>query len=237
MRIKDRILAEVANGQILVDDLVATMGLKRTQVVENARHMQKEDLIQMVKDDITGLPAYLITDKGRYEAGKLACKVAKASTQEQTDQAEAVAATEDVMSLLGIISDIRAAIGDTGQIMLGDLAGAIKAIVQQRDELINIGREVDVQIEDIIRDRDMLRANLEAAQRDLMKGATLASSQRMKEPIAWGHAWECGFTRFEKHEDARADIERSFKDGSIEKSYLVAIMAVASMELTWKEAA
>jgi len=38
-------------------------------------------------------------------------------------------------SLLGVIADIRAAIGDTGQIMLGDLAAQIGEIAQERSRL------------------------------------------------------------------------------------------------------
>ena len=47
-------------------------------------------------------------------------------------EAEKACDTRSEFILLGVIADIRAAIGDTGQIMLGDLAAQIGEVAQER---------------------------------------------------------------------------------------------------------
>lgn len=50
-------------------------------------------------------------------------------------EAEKACDTRSEFSLLGVIADIRAAIGDKGQIMLGDLAAQIGEVAQERSRL------------------------------------------------------------------------------------------------------
>ena len=48
-----------------MDDLAMTTGLERKNLHDNVKASMREDLIERIRDDVTGLPAYKLTAKGR----------------------------------------------------------------------------------------------------------------------------------------------------------------------------
>ena len=49
----------------IMDDLVITTGLVRKNLQDNVKATMKEGLCERIRDDVTGLPAYRLTTKGR----------------------------------------------------------------------------------------------------------------------------------------------------------------------------
>ncbi len=91
-------------------------------------------------------------------------------------------------------------------------------------------------VEKLTQENAELRRDLEEAQRQLMKGATLANSSQMQRPIGWAHVWAEGFTRFDTEDDARKDIERSFIEANsvaVDESHLCAILNTAELSVKW----
>jgi hypothetical protein len=57
--------AIAANSSAVLDDLVMATGLERKNLHDNIKAALKEFLIERIRDDVTGLPAYKLTGKGR----------------------------------------------------------------------------------------------------------------------------------------------------------------------------
>lgn len=122
-----------------IDDLLTITGLARKTLSDNinaAINDTKGALLERIKCTVTSLPAYRLTVRGKtwWEANKPEEKPAPKVGETVTAWAERCAATKappadtgkEEFSLLNVIADIRAAIGDEeGRIMLTDLAGRI----------------------------------------------------------------------------------------------------------------
>ncbi len=138
MGLRHDILAALAAKHpdiVTIDDLMdATGEHNRTRLVSNIQAALADGLVEKLRDEVTNLPAYKLTKTGlaRHKNGQQqfngksqaenASKSAKPGPAEQS-----AAPTSNETALLAIIADIRAAIGDnTGKIMLGDLATAIR---------------------------------------------------------------------------------------------------------------
>lgn len=143
-----KILAYVArNGLSTIEEIMAgTEETTRIRAANNVRAAVNDGLLKMKRDDVTNLPAYEITAEGKAWLKTNGKAKPKAATPEApaaaAEQAEAPKATEpeqrvsrDTAELLGVLADIRKAIGDdTGRIMLGDLATHIK---NERNSLLS----------------------------------------------------------------------------------------------------
>jgi hypothetical protein len=62
---KQILKAVAAGGSATLDDLVMATGLVRKNLHDNIKAALKEFLIERIRDDVTGLPAYKTTAKGR----------------------------------------------------------------------------------------------------------------------------------------------------------------------------
>jgi hypothetical protein len=66
MNIRETILKEVAKERtVTIDDLIEITGLQRKQLHDNGKSAIKDGLLDRIKDDVTGQPAYELTAKGR----------------------------------------------------------------------------------------------------------------------------------------------------------------------------
>lgn len=123
-----------------VSELADTLETAEKRVRDNLIHARNRELVTMRKDDVTNLPGYTLTTAGKEF-------LAKSTTEAETPEPEydpdsvsfdakkradanlrrAEDAEKDAMTLIGIIADIRKAIGDPEwKIMLGDLAKSIE---------------------------------------------------------------------------------------------------------------
>lgn len=69
--IREAILHALSDGAITtIDDLQIKMDEKRQKVVDNAVHAANDGLIKRLRDDVTNLAAYQITQHGRYYLAK-----------------------------------------------------------------------------------------------------------------------------------------------------------------------
>ncbi len=123
-----------------VSELADTLETAEKRVRDNLIHARNRDLVTMRKDDVTNLPGYTLTTAGKEFLAKSTTEVETpepeydpdsvsfdAKKRADANQRRAEDAEKDAMTLIGIIADIRKAIGDpTGKIMLGDLAKAVE---------------------------------------------------------------------------------------------------------------
>lgn len=136
-----------------IDDLLTITGLARKTLSDNinaAINDVKGALLERIKCTVTSLPAYRLTVRGKtwWEANKpeekgivdrIVDTVAKADPETVSPEIRRAAAhvathrkltvaRDQEFSLLNVIADIRAAIGDNeGRIMLSELAQAVEA--------------------------------------------------------------------------------------------------------------
>lgn len=174
---------------------------------------RKGGLLSVRRDDMTNQPGYTLTD-----AGKKRLEEGPASKQGRNQHA----GTEDIpapqydpddvaftkvaapdgspdaqaeeFTLLGVIAEIRAAVGDpTGKIMLGDLAQHIgetfklneghrqdvMAWEREIEKVLDVGSptEAAAEITGLKADNAILREAVEQMQREQMRGATCLSGQ------------------------------------------------------------
>lgn len=220
------------NGLSLLADIMTGIGEpNRSKAHSHVQAALKAGLVVRKRDDITNEPGYKLTDAGvEWIKANLS---AKPSAQEQTaepertpfdepaaggdsegSKADAPAAPltetqQEEFTLLGVIADIRKAIGDEGRIMLGDLAGEIGNIVKARNDffdefkritkvceplteqlvphdLFNIAEAVQIalqRLKDVAAlqsDRDDLRARLDAVTQQSVKDIGLLTEKNDK---------------------------------------------------------
>ncbi len=123
-----------------VSELADTLETAEKRVRDNLIHARNRELVTMRKDDVTSLPGYTLTTAGKEFLAKSTTEAETpepeydpdsvsfdAKKRADANQRRAEDAEKDAMTLMGIIADIRKAIGDpTGKIMLGDLAKAVE---------------------------------------------------------------------------------------------------------------
>lgn len=140
--ITDILGAVLRNPGGTVSELADTLETAEKRVRDNLIHARNRELVTMRKDDVTNLPGYTLTTAGKEFLAKSTTEVETPEPEYDPDsvsfdtnkradanQRRAEDAEKDAMTLLGIIADIRKAIGDPeGKIMLGDLAKHISEI-------------------------------------------------------------------------------------------------------------
>lgn len=167
---RSRILGELAAGPRTLDEMQAALGGDRRTLVWSLNDCIKEGFL--ARQNIEGLPGYKLTDAGRKRLaspsapadapagggrsntgsddrndssvarGAVAVQEAKGSSTDA--QAPDALGGQDVMGLLNVLADIRAAIGDTGKIMLGDLAAAVGEIHKRASRLDEVERQLEL---------------------------------------------------------------------------------------------
>ena len=150
-----KILAYVArNGLSTIDEIMAgTEETTRIRAANNVRAAVNDGLLKMKRDDVTNLPAYEITPEGKKwlsTKGKGKAESVEPEEPQAPEKPEAAMVpavhqapeplvSRDTVELMGVLADIRKAIGDdTGRIMLGDLAAYIK---NERNSLLSDRRD------------------------------------------------------------------------------------------------
>ena len=219
-----------------------------------------EGYLMFGRDDVTGQGGYSLTSKGaaRVKNGHMTVNGKQASeNKEASDVREAEA---NVMSTPNMGNPI-----DEKSTTYDKLQKRIEGLEQDREKqrklieskierIAALEKEVS-ELQDctadelvgtvakLMEDNAALRKEaadardaLEEAQRELMKGSTLANSSQMRKPIGWAHVWSEGFTKFDTEDDARKDIERSFIESNsiaVDKSHLCAIIDTAEPSVKW----
>lgn len=150
-----RAIADNPGGTI--EELADSMRTHPSKVRNHVHQAKHQGWASMRMDDVTHKPGYVLTDTGKAKLANAAAKPAKAAKAEAAAPAAAKATepakadkSDDASaaaSLLGIIYEIRTAIGDPlGKIMLGDLAATIASRELQRSALsVELG-EAEAQI-------------------------------------------------------------------------------------------
>lgn len=229
--------------------------------VRNCMHdASKDGLVTFGRDDVTGQGGYSLTSKGaaRVKNGHMTVNGKQAGeNKEASDVREAEA---NVMSTpnMGNPIDEKSTTYDKLQKRIEgleqDREKQRKLIASKTERIAALEKEV-AELQDctadelvgtvakLMEDNAALRKEaadardaLEEAQRELMKGATLANYSQMKRPIAWAHVWSEGFTRFDTEDAARKDIERSFIESNsiaVDESHLCAILDTAELSVKW----
>lgn len=137
-----------SDDAMCVDEVArAIIGKKPTKAdIKSAAKLLKEiaDLGMIEMEPRTGgVPFYRLIVAPKTDAGIPASEGTPTKTYPpetlramvEEHEAEKACDTRTEFSLLGVIADIRAAIGDKGQIMLGDLAAQIGEVAQERSRL------------------------------------------------------------------------------------------------------
>lgn len=140
-----------------VSELADTLETAEKRVRDNLIHARNRELVTMRKDDVTNLPGYTLTTAGKEFLAKSTTEAETpepeydpdsvsfdAKKRADANQRRAEDAEKDAMTLMGIIADIRKAIGDpTGKIMLGDLASEIEKIKNEATRTAEFHAELD----------------------------------------------------------------------------------------------
>lgn len=234
------------NNLTTLDELQAGISEpNRERLMDNVKAAMDDGLIERIRDDVTNQPAYQLTSKGvgRVKAGHMSVngKTAEenkaASDARDTEPAPADAAL--LAKVENLESDIR-----KQRTLLASKTERIVALEKEvaelqdctADELVGTVAKLMEENAALRKEAADARDHLEEAQRGLMEGATLANSALMQRPIGYAHVWSDGFTRFDTEQAARADIERSFVDGSLTtlcESHLCAILNSAEVTVKW----
>lgn len=151
MSARENILGALQGGPMTLDELADKLGGERKKVVWTVNDCVKEALV--ARQMIDGALGYRLTVAGRAWTPKRGATKAQRSgvndlAGNRKKQAEKASKAEPVhspvhqaeapvhspvhsdseMSLLNVIADIRAAIGDKGETMLGELAAKVRAV-------------------------------------------------------------------------------------------------------------
>ena len=177
-------------GVIPIEDLQDCLDEpNRRRIIDNVNKCIESALVTRHKDDITGGLAYKITP-----TGSARLKASKSQLCNDKPQADNLAGrkpekreirTEDI--LIGTIAEIRAAINDTGELMLDELPGAIRAHMERLQVLEDDTTRLSRKCHDLGNDAAGYRMLLEQIAGQL--GADQIESipdiiERMTDPVA-----------------------------------------------------
>lgn len=212
----------------------------------------KEGYLSFGRDDITQQGGYSLTAKGkaRIVNGHQTVNGKQAGeNKEASDAREAEAHVMNAPTMGNTIDESRFTSynvlhkriegleqdREKQRTLLDDRAERIAALEKEVAELQDCtADELVGTVAKLTQENAELRRDLEEAQRELMKGATLANSALMNKPIAWAHVWSEGFARFDTQDAARADIVQAFEQmNSGEQSHLCAILDTAELSVKW----
>ena len=229
-------------------------GVKETVVkVRNCMHdASKDELVKFGRDDVTGKGGYSLTAKGKARIvnghqtvnGKQAGENKEASDAREAEAHVMSAPADDLVSTANdtVVTLLKRIEGleqdrEKQRTLLASKTESIAALEKEVAELQDCtADELVGTVAKLTQENAELRRDLEEAQRQLMKGATLANSSQMQRPIGWAHVWAEGFTRFDTEDDARKDIERSFIEANsvaVDESHLCAILNTAELSVKW----
>lgn len=212
-----------ANPGAPIDEIADTIKYDRKKTAWAVRDCAKEGLLSKRLDDVTGQLGYTLTAEGKQRLAegpgskqgsnmKKACGDSEGGEADEvafmapTDPAERPAAADEKYGLLGILADVRAAVGDReGRLMQDELVEHIRAIYDLGEahkraclawesammgavgeDGVNdvVGKIADLQHRISMQDAELfkqagtivdLRGQIEALQREAMRGATLLS--------------------------------------------------------------
>ena len=209
------ILAGLASGAITtIDDLQIRIGEPRKKVAQNVYPAAIDGLIRCMKDDITGGPAYQITDKGleylaKYSDGSKAEPLPEpAPVAPETKQAEAVAVKvlEDAMPGFGA-----------------------EVIAQKDTEIASMSRR----LRDAFADVDRLNKELEEVKASL----ELSRMARKVEPVGYVVQRPAKpLTRFSKLDRAKYRAVSSARGGKRAQVFALVAVGTAVPGAEWKQA-
>lgn len=221
-----------------------------------------EGYLSFGRDDVTGQGGYSLTSKGaaRVKNGHMTVNGEQASENsaacEARENEEAMPEPDPVLlaSANRMLSEKNDNLQKRVERLQSDRVNQTTLLAAKTERIAALEKEVE-ELQDCTADElvgtvaSLMQENaelrkeaadardaLEEAQRELMKGATLANSALMQNPIGWAHVWSEGFTRFDTEDAARKDIERSFIESNsiaVDESHLCAIIDTAEMSVKW----
>lgn len=208
------------------------LSITRQQAIDNLGAAIKDGyIINEAGEDENGIKVriYSLTQKGRARVanGKLPVGNGKSATENTQACDEREAEAEDRIDTIGQNGNDGLHYDPIARIT--ELESDIRkqrALLEGKNEHIGY---LTGQVE-------KLQADLDEAQRQLMRGATLTNSAQLRRPLAYAHVWADGFELFKDEDVARADIERGFAQNAVGESLLCAVLARADLKLTWSEA-
>lgn len=246
------IKAIVAHGPLLADDLAQKSGVGKNNIGGNMQHAIKTGSITTRKAYVPErgreMTHYMTTTQAQ-EWDARGEQIEVTAAQDPSDEPhaghvmnhpDAAPISADEFSLMAVLADIRAAIGDTGQIMLGELAQAIKTRI---NDLKN-----DVAARDLILNNlaDTLKvgqiADIPAALDDLTHalGTRAMTTRAPAGKPALLLIDSADLTEVEMlgdDDDAQAMAMSSIELGHAARVMVVRIVGEATRRVEWKEAA
>ncbi len=244
-------------GNLPYQEVADGIGERSQRVRTALNDASNEGYLTCGRDDVTGLPGYSLTSKGaaRVKNGHMTVNGKQAGENKaESDAREAEAREAEAHVMSAPSNDLVSMANDTVVTLLKRIEGLEQDREKQRTLLADRAERIAVLEKEVAELQDCtadelvgtvakltqenaeLRRDLEEAQRQLMKGATLANSSQMQRPIGWAHVWAEGFTRFDTEDDARKDIERSFIESNsigVDESHLCAILDTAELSVKW----
>jgi DNA-binding MarR family transcriptional regulator len=250
--------AIAANSSAVLDDLVMATGLERKNLHDNIKAALKEFLIERIRDDVTGLPAYKLTGKGRMWLDR----------------------QNDSVTTQAMRGDISMAVADDATSLASDLPGQAATVIEppKRDESPVavrsdesalsksvtefcewVGKRCQLRTPRTLREaKDVIEA-LEQAGNDLgkrieerdrtektLRDLIASKDDEITELQRRGHRYEHNecyvvmpdypdMTIHSSLDTARAEAEAEAMENS--PVHLVAIIDTAEMQISWKNAA
>ena len=210
------------NGLTTADELQAGIGeTNRKRLLDNAAGAIVDGMMEKVRDDVTGQPAYKLTSKGAARV-KNGHQMVNGRTAEQNkaacDQREAAAADlqkrrDDDAECEAIVANLAKALQEKAMLS------------HQFDTLKNLSEAQTTIIAD-------LRAKLDDANKQLFAGDLPPAK-----PSVLGYACMADeATILPTEEAARNHAVRILGEGAVESLHVVALLASAELKVTWKEA-
>ncbi len=230
--IRIRILEHIAdNGMQTSTELAYALGVDKKSILDNAGAARSEGYLTSQRDDVTGHMGYSLTPKGRARVANGRQPIGNGKRAAENVQAEAEREAEARMDAIGQNGNEGFHYASTP---------ALEEILRMKDAEIeriqSAFKENERQHAITIQQRDQLRADLEAAQRDLMRGATLANSALMKRPIGYAVMVDGDdLVIYPEVGDARNAAIKAMATEDLERIHVVAIVSTASMEIAWTE--
>lgn len=216
MSIRETLLALLAKNTIMTLDEIqdATGEQNRKRLSDNLKAAIRDELVTRLRDDVTGQPAYQLTESGKYRAQATACQDQEETGMEAKPRPE----DQDQSPTVGLLMESNKTLNQR-------LATATQSLENWQKVIGGITGCTTP--EDAA--AYFVEAKAAAEQAEKLKA--------LKTPINYGHVWDGGFTQFDTERQARQDVEKAMLEGSTSQSYLVAVLGVAEVRINWKEAA